>query len=131
MGSSVHEPTDGDKREAERSACETGGRPPISAGTLLYVANATANATVFSINQLTGALTPIAGSPFAAAGNPYGFVSVAINPAGTFAYMGTGNPGQLLSFGIDNVTGAMTFILDSSVSHSARRPEPAWIRAAR
>ena len=80
------------------------------AGTRLYVANNSANATVFSIDQITGALTPIAGSPFAAAGNPYGFVSVAINPAGTFAYMGTGNPGQLLSFGIDSVTGAMTFI---------------------
>ena len=29
-------------------------------------------------------------------------IGVAINPAGTFAYMGTGNPGQLLSFGIDS-----------------------------
>ena len=42
------------------------------------------NVSAYTINAGTGALTPVAGSPFAAGTNP---VSVTVAPSGAFAYV--------------------------------------------
>jgi 6-phosphogluconolactonase len=78
------------------------------AGTTVYVANWQASVAAFSIDPGTGALTAVPGSPFTASYTGWGWQSVAIHPAGTRAYVGTGNGGQLLGFDIDPATGALT-----------------------
>ena len=77
------------------------------AGTVVYVTNWEANVGV-QHDSVTGALTVLAGSPFTANTSGWGWQSVAVNPAGTFAYVGGGNGTQLLTFSIDPTTGALT-----------------------
>ena len=84
------------------------------AGTVVYVANWQASVSAFNIDSSTGALTGIAGSPFAATVNGWGLQAVAVNPAGTFAYVGAGNGNPLLTFSIDPVTGALTQLTSES-----------------
>ncbi len=79
------------------------------AGTFVYAVNGpdlgagreTGTVSVFRINAVTGALTPV-GRPVAAGHFP---VSVVINPAGTFAYV-TGN--NFLVYRINATTGVLT-----------------------
>jgi 6-phosphogluconolactonase (cycloisomerase 2 family) len=78
------------------------------AGTVVYVTNSQANVAALSIDAGTGALTPVAGSPFTADVVSWGWQSLAVNPAGTFAYVGAGNGSGLLVFSIDQTTGALT-----------------------
>jgi len=65
--------------------------------------------SVYRIHASTGTLTPVPGSPFAAGPYP---TSVAINPAGTFAYVVTGVPGvgvgSIWAYRIDARSGALT-----------------------
>jgi hypothetical protein len=71
---------------------------------------------VFSINSATGVLTPISGSPFAAAASP---VSLAVNSAGTFAY-GADGWGSVSGFSIDATSGALTDVPGSPFGVWAR-----------
>jgi 6-phosphogluconolactonase (cycloisomerase 2 family) len=80
------------------------------AGTVVYATNYQASVAAFSIDAGTGALTPVAGSPFTADATGWGWQSLAVNPAGTFAYVGAGNGTSLLAFSIDPTTGALTQI---------------------
>jgi 6-phosphogluconolactonase len=88
---------------------------PIDVNSFLYVANA-GNVSGFSVNSNTGALTPIAGSPFTAGTNP---ASVTVDPAGKFAYVANtgeeyaGSTGSVSGFSIDATTGALTPIAGS------------------
>jgi 6-phosphogluconolactonase (cycloisomerase 2 family) len=59
----------------------------------------------FTIDQNTGALTPVAGSPFLAGANPY---ALAIDPTGHFAYCANFGSGDVSTFSIDSQTGALT-----------------------
>lgn len=71
------------------------------------------NGAVFAINGGDGSLTPVAGSPFATANG----LTVAVNPAGTFAYH-AGN-GFLAVHSIDPATGVLTPIAGSPFSSAA------------
>ncbi len=84
-------------------------------GRFVYTANlGSDNVSVFSIDQNTGALTPITASSFAAGSRPH---DVAVDPKGRFAYVancgsgqgctGTGS-GSVTGYSIDPVTGALT-----------------------
>src|SRR3984893_11333721 len=79
-----------------------------------YVANLNSNnVSGYTINPTTGALTAIAGSPFAAGGSPG---SVAVDPSGKFAYVANefGNSGNSVSgYTINPSTGALTAITGS------------------
>jgi 6-phosphogluconolactonase len=58
----------------------------------------------FTIDHTAGALTAIAGSPFATAGAN----SIASDPAGRFLFVGNDNTGQLSIFQINSTTGVLT-----------------------
>jgi 6-phosphogluconolactonase len=63
------------------------------------------NIAGYTVDQHTGALTPMAGSPFAAGQFPY---SLAVDPTGHFAYVANMGSGDVYSFAIDSVSGALT-----------------------
>ncbi len=95
-----------------KASAGTGGSPNgitvNAAGTVVYAVNGEASVAAFSVDAGTGALTAVPGSPFTASYNGWGWKSVVIHPAGTRAYVATGNGGQLLGFDIDPATGALT-----------------------
>jgi 6-phosphogluconolactonase (cycloisomerase 2 family) len=82
-------------------------------GRFLYALNCAAlcsgsgagDVQAFTIDQNTGALTPIAGSPFLAGSNPY---SLAIEPTGHFAYCANFGSNDVSTFSIDSQSGALT-----------------------
>lgn len=85
-----------------------------SKGIFVYVANAgstPANGGVaaFRIGQ-TGALTPVAGSPFSAGAQPS---YVAIDPTGQFAYVSNFQSDSVSAFKINAATGALTTVAGS------------------
>lgn len=96
-----------------------------SAGTFAYVANETSNnVSVYSINAANGSLTPIPGSPFGTGEPPnltvgIGFASgpfpyaVAVNPAGTFAYVANYGSSSISAYRINAATGALTPVVGS------------------
>jgi 6-phosphogluconolactonase (cycloisomerase 2 family) len=80
----------------------------------LYVANhADANPGeqffVFSINQTTGALAPVAGSPFGSQSNsePSG---IALHPTGNFLYSALANASGIDGLNVNKTTGALSSI---------------------
>jgi 6-phosphogluconolactonase len=76
-----------------------------------YVANSgDRNVSGYTIDLTTGALTPIAGSPFPAGEGP---ASVAVDPSGTFAYVTNSGDGNVSGYTIDLTTGALTEIAGS------------------
>jgi DNA-binding beta-propeller fold protein YncE len=86
-------------------------------GQFAYVANGGSfflpgNVSAYSINGSTGALTPVAGSPFPAGPSPR---SVTVDPTGQFAYVANCGipcaspfPGSVSAYTIDGTTGALT-----------------------
>jgi 6-phosphogluconolactonase (cycloisomerase 2 family) len=76
-------------------------------GRFLYAAGFNVNnLSAFTINPLSGSLTPVLGSPFTAGVgmNPFGIV---VDPSGQFLYVGnTFGSGTISAFSIDAVTGA-------------------------
>ena len=93
------------------TACSTLGifQSRASKPQYVYVVNVNSgNISAFRINPNTGALTPVAGSPFAAGDVPD---SITVNPAGTFAYVtngGTVGNGTVSAYRINPATGALT-----------------------
>jgi 6-phosphogluconolactonase len=61
----------------------------------------------FTIDSATGALSPIAGSPFATVSNgqPQG---LKVDPSGKFLYVALSNAGSIAAFTIDGASGALT-----------------------
>lgn len=81
------------------------------AGKFLYAPDASSSQIVgFSISTSSGALTPLAGSPFPAGMPP---LEVAIDPSGKFLYE---SGGGVSGFTIDSTTGAITLIPGSPFS---------------
>jgi 6-phosphogluconolactonase len=77
-----------------------------------YVANGNSNnVSAYRIDGITGALTPVAGSPFpvGSAPSPY---SVAVHPTGQFAYLASSS-GNVSAYSIDGTTGALTAVSGS------------------
>jgi uncharacterized repeat protein (TIGR02543 family) len=72
-----------------------------------YVVNETNPGTVsaYMINSATGALTAIATSPFVAGSNPY---SIAVDPAGKFAYVANEYSNDVSGYTINSTTGVLT-----------------------
>lgn len=115
----------------DADAGSTGVQPSIPAGTaplsvaidpsgrFLYVANVGAGVadpgtlSAYSIDSGTGALTPVAGSPFAAGNGPD---SVVVDPSGRFVYAanyGWPGSGTVSAYAIDAGTGALTPVAGS------------------
>ena len=91
-------------------------------GQVAYVANGGSgevegNVSGYTINSTTGALTPIAGSPFAAGLFPQ---SVAVDPTGRFAYAANGRSNNLSGYTINSTTGALTPIAGSPFAAELR-----------
>jgi 6-phosphogluconolactonase len=92
----------------------------LSSGQFVFVANngGSNNISVFAIAAGTGALTPVAGSPFAAGGNPH---SLALQPFSPFDYVAEflytanfdGNSSTISGFSVDTDTGALTALSGS------------------
>jgi 6-phosphogluconolactonase len=78
-------------------------------GSYAYVANESSNSiSAYAINASTGALTEIAGSPFAATGT--GPVAVAVDPDGTYLYVANNASNTVSVYSIDADTGALTAV---------------------
>jgi 6-phosphogluconolactonase (cycloisomerase 2 family) len=82
----------------------------VSVGRFVYVVNSSDNGgagdvAAFAINPNTGALTPVAGGPVPADGNPSGIV---LDHTGQFAYVSNRSTGDVTFYDIDS-TGALTF----------------------
>jgi 6-phosphogluconolactonase len=94
-----------------------GGPSSISINAFLYVANngGSNDISAFKIDPVTGALTPVAGSPFAAGANP---LSLAFGRGGKFLY--TANPGgtnsSISGFSVDLVSGTLSPLSGSPFS---------------
>src|SRR4029077_3718013 len=94
------------------------GGSPVSAaidptGTFLFTANVNSNnVSAFTINQNSGILTPVAGSPFPAGPSPQ---SVAIQH-GKFLYVPNGNGASVSAYAINSTTGALVEVAGSPFS---------------
>jgi 6-phosphogluconolactonase len=76
-----------------------------------YVANrGSNNISAFSIDSVTGTMTALAGSPFAAGNLP---VAIAVDPTGHFAYVVNQKDATLSAFLIDRSSGALTEVSGS------------------
>ncbi len=81
-------------------------------GNFAYVANATSgDVSAYTINQTTGVLAQIAGSPFPTGGtNPK---RVTIDSAGKFAFVSNQNSDTIAVFSIDQTSGVLTAVIGS------------------
>ncbi|MHB8154030.1 MAG: beta-propeller fold lactonase family protein, partial [Bacillati bacterium] len=76
-----------------------------------YVTNLSdGTVSAYTINATTGALTAMAGSPFAAGADPD---RVAVDPTGKFAYVTNNHSGNVSAYTIDATTGALTAVTGS------------------
>ena len=73
--------------------------------------------SVYSIDAASGALTQVAGSPFAAGLFPLG---VAVNPLGTLAFAVNNSSNNVSVYSIDAATGALTQVAGSPFADGAR-----------
>jgi len=71
----------------------------------LYVPMSNSTVQAFTIDRTSGALTPVAGSPFSA---PGGADSAVSDPAGRFLFVGGENIGEIAVFQINPITGLLT-----------------------
>ena len=104
------------------------GASPLCAQTagFAYVVNNSAagmgSVSAYTINATTGALTPIAGSPFAAGSDP---TFVAVSPNGRFAYVtiiSDAGIGSVSAYTIDKTTGALTPVPGSPFATAGLAP---------
>ena len=77
--------------------------------------------SAYSMDTTSGALTPVAGSPFPTGGSPNGLV---LDQADTHVYATESLPNELSGFSIDASTGALTAIPGSpfAASYAIRSP---------
>ena len=80
-------------------------------GKFAYVANSSdGTISAYTINAVTGTLTPVAGSPFLAGNGSY---SVSVDPSGKFAYVTNFNDDNVSAYTIDATTGVLTAVVGS------------------
>src|SRR5260370_6457953 len=88
------------------------------------------NVSAYTMYGTTGALTPVAGSPFPAGSYP---ASVTVDATGQFAYVANLYSNNVSAYTIDRTTGAMTPVatsalpagpMPSSASNTARPQAP-------
>jgi 6-phosphogluconolactonase len=78
-------------------------------GNFAYVANEGSNTiSAYAIDASTGALTEIAGSPFAATGT--GPIAVAVDPDGTYLYVANNASNTVSVYSIDSSSGALSAV---------------------
>ena len=76
-----------------------------------YVANRNSNnVSAYTVDATSGAITPIAGSPFAAGDLP---VAIAVDPTGTYAYVANQMGATVSAFAISRTSGALTAVSGS------------------
>jgi DNA-binding beta-propeller fold protein YncE len=74
----------------------------------VYVANrGSNNVSAFSVDATTGALTAIAGSPFAAGNLP---VAIAVDPTGSYAYVANQMDATVSAFTINRTSGVLSAV---------------------
>jgi 6-phosphogluconolactonase (cycloisomerase 2 family) len=82
-----------------------------SSGRFLYATDSNLNYVVaFSIDNSTGALTPVSGSPFASGAGPWGAF---VHPSGKFLYVTNNGEGTISAYAIDSTSGSLTPISGS------------------
>jgi YVTN family beta-propeller protein len=80
-------------------------------GTLLAASNFYSNdVTVYSVNQLTGALTQVPGSPFAAGAGPF---LAAFSPSGDFLAVANSGSNSVSVYSVNHSTGFLTPVVNS------------------
>jgi 6-phosphogluconolactonase (cycloisomerase 2 family) len=80
-------------------------------GKFAYVANLSGSVSGYIIDATTGALTPVAGSPFTAALSAF---SVAVDPSAKFVYVANANPSNSVSaYRVNPSTGVLTPVAGS------------------
>jgi DNA-binding beta-propeller fold protein YncE len=94
-------------------------------GQFVYVANCgspcrvdAGNVSVYTVDEATGALTPVDGSPFPAGTNP---LSVTVDPTGQFAYVANNTSSNVSAYAIDRDTGGLMPV-DGSPFPAGPRP---------
>jgi 6-phosphogluconolactonase (cycloisomerase 2 family) len=96
------------------------------AGTFAFVANATsANVSVYAVNQLTGVLTQVAGSPFLTGGIQA--QRVTLDPTGQFAFVSNLGSDSIAVFSINQVTGVLTPAAGSPFAAGDQPLQPAVV----
>jgi len=103
---------------------ESGGMPYYVAihpsGLYLYVTNfRAASLSVFSIDQASGELAAIKGSPFASVINPY---AIAVHPDGKYVYVSSYLSNTIGGYEINKVTGELTPITKLGFSNPGEKP---------
>src|SRR5436305_5592803 len=102
------------------SVTRGGPTPPPSPGNaFVYTANAGGNSISGFANDGTGALTPIPGSPFAAAGQPFG---IAATPNNQFLYATSFQNNQVNEFLISAASGVLTPLACPTVATTDVQP---------
>jgi 6-phosphogluconolactonase len=95
-------------------ATQSSIRVVCTSASLVFVANAGSNTiTVYTLSPTTGAMTPVVGSPFADAGEPY---SLTVDPTGKFLYVANNTGNSVSAFGIDTNTGGLAQLTGSPYS---------------
>ena len=93
------------------SIAMTSGATPIAYAPRAYVSNfGDGNVSAYNMNPSTGALSLIAGSPFASGAGPF---SVAVDPLGRFVYTADADIDAVSGDAINGLTGALTPVLGS------------------
>lgn len=105
------------------SASSLGAPLSNNATAFAYVANSASNSvSAYTINASTGALSEVADSPFTAGIGP---TSVAVDPAGRFAYVANGNSGNFTDtisvYTINPATGALSSVGATPAGRSSLR----------
>jgi 6-phosphogluconolactonase len=119
--------TTGAFTQVSGSPFATGNQPyglafsPIVSGNLFAaVTNAADNTvSVYSVNQTTGAFTPIAGSPFATGNSPYNITYSPIASGNLFAALTNFNDNNVTVYSVNQSTGAFTQVPGSPFAAEA------------
>ncbi|HEX9140331.1 MAG TPA: beta-propeller fold lactonase family protein, partial [Steroidobacteraceae bacterium] len=83
----------------------------VAPGPYAYVANSSgASLSAYGMDASSGALTPVAGSPFAIGASPNGLV---VDDSGTHVYAAESQPNGVAGYSIDSASGALTAIAGS------------------
>ena len=96
------------------AACGGGGIKVDPSGKFAFVVNSgDKSVSAYAINATTGALTAVAGSPFATGKDP---LSVTVDPSGKFAYVANFLGNNVSAYTIDATTGALSPIANSPLA---------------
>jgi hypothetical protein len=88
----------------------------------VYVADSGGqNVSGYAVDASSGALTPVAGSPFSAGTEPLG---VAIDPTGRFAYVANSGSNNVSAYAITATTGVLTPVAGSPFPMARFRRSP-------